>query len=131
MVTNFPVADMLIRIKNGYAARKSSVVMPLSKLKNGIADVLVENGFILDKKIIETDGRKELSLGLKYNEKNPVITKIKIVSKPSLRVYVKKDRINKVLGGMGVAIISTPMGIMTDKDAKKKGFGGEVIAEIY
>ncbi len=129
MVTD-PISDMLTRIRNGYLARRSEVALPWSKLKVTLAEVL-KNHQYLDSFEVSGNGQKSLVLKLKYHQKEPAITEIKRISKPSLRIYVKKNNLPKVLGGMGVAIISTPMGVMTDKEARKKNIGGEVIAEIW
>lgn len=117
------VADMLIRIKNGYLAGSPEVAAPLSKTSERIAKLLVKEGYLEAEKIKD----KELVLKLKKG----AITGIKIVSRPSLRVYVKKNQLPRVLGGLGVAVISTPAGLLTDKDARAKGLGGEVICEIW
>jgi small subunit ribosomal protein S8 len=124
------ISDMLTRIKNGYMARKSEVDVPWTKLLEAIANILVKQKFIQSCETI-TDGRKLLKLTLKYNQKEPAITDIRRVSKPSLRIYVSKNRLPKVLGGLGMALISTPAGLMTDYEARKKGLGGEVICEIW
>lgn len=111
-------------------ARKSEVDVPWTKLLEAIANILVKQKFIQSCETI-TDGRKLLKLTLKYNQKEPAITDIRRVSKPSLRIYVSKNRLPKVLGGLGMALISTPAGLMTDYEARKKGLGGEVICEIW
>lgn len=117
------VADMLIRIKNSYFAGSSEALVPLSKINERIAKLLVKEGYLEAEKIKD----KELVLKLKKG----AITGIKIVSRPSLRVYVKKNQLPRVLGGLGIAVISTPAGLLTDKDARVKGLGGEVIFEIW
>src|SRR5574340_1139447 len=122
MVEN-PLADMLIRIKNGYLAKKAEVVVPWSKVKQSVAKVLVEEGYL------EAQEVKDQKMTLKL--KKGGLTDIKIISKPSLRVYVKKDQLPRVLGGLGVAVISTPAGVLTSKDAAKKGLGGEVLCEVW
>ncbi len=131
MVTSNPVGDMLIRIKNGYLARKSEVLVPWSKMKEATANILVKKGY-LDGLEIETDGhKKELVLKLKYEHKKSVLTDVKVISRPGLRIYVKKNELPKILGGLGTAIISTPVGLLTDKEARSQGLGGEVVCEIW
>lgn len=130
MVTD-PIADMLIRIKNGYGARKLTVDFPWSKIKETIAGVLVKNGFVSATEIKEIDGLKVVSVTLKYEGKKPALTDLRRVSRPSLRVYADKASLPRVLGGLGIAIISTPKGVMTDKQARKLSVGGEVICEIW
>lgn len=127
-----PIADMLTRIRNGNNAKHDSVDIPASNIKKEIAQILLDEGFIGGFDVIE-DGKQgiiriELKYG-KYNEK--VISGIKRISKPGLRVYVKSDEIPKVLGGLGIAILSTSKGIKTDKDARKEGMGGEVICYVW
>lgn len=130
-----PIADMLTRVRNATAVRKSDVVLPMSKIKYEIAKIMEAEGWIQKAEIVKAEGQKafdELRLMLKYRKSGrPVITSIKRVSKPGLRVYVDKNNIPVVLNNLGVAIISTSGGIMTSKDARKKGVGGEVICEIY
>lgn len=112
-------------------ARNTQVLVPWSKLKESVGLVLVKRGY-LDKQTIKTeDLKKTLVLELKYDGKQPAVTDVKIVSRPSLRVYAKKSNLPKVLGGLGLAIISTPAGLMSDKEARTKGLGGEVICEIW
>ncbi len=130
MVTSDPIADMLIRVKNGYLAGKSEVIVPWSKLLESLAKILVETGFLSKEKIV-SEGAKTLVLELKYAGKIPALTQVKRVSKPSLRVYARKDGLPRVLGGLGMAIISTPRGLMTNKKARKEGLGGEVICEVW
>ena len=127
-----PIADMLTRIRNANNAKHDSVDIPASNIKKEIAQILLDEGFIGGFDVIE-DGKQgiiriELKYG-KYNEK--VISGIKRISKPGLRVYVKSDEIPKVLGGLGIAILSTSKGIKTDKDARKEGMGGEVICYVW
>lgn len=130
MVATDPIADMLARINNGYMARKTAISLPWSKMKESLAEVFVANHYLVDSKITEKDNRKTLELELKYDKKNPAITSISRISRPSLRVYVNKNQLPKVLGGIGIAVISTPAGLLTDKEARKKGLGGEVICEV-
>jgi len=125
-----PVADMLTRIRNGQMAGHSKVLMPSSKLKISLAKVLNDEGFISAFSINESNGKTELSVDLKYFEGKPVIDMIKRVSRPGLRVYKNKDELPKVIGGLGIAVISTSKGIMTDHDARKAGIGGEVICYV-
>ena len=120
------VADMLTRIRNAQLARKQTVGMPVSKLKTAIANVLLDEGYISS---VETEGLS-LTLGLKYYEGKPVIEQIKRVSRPGLRVYKGKDELDPVKQGLGVLIISTNKGIMTDRAARAAGLGGEVIALV-
>jgi len=120
------VADMLTRIRNAQLARKQTVAMPVSKLKAAIADVLLDEGYISS---VEAEGLS-LTLGLKYYEGKPVIEQIKRVSRPGLRIYKGKDDLDPVKQGLGVLIISTNKGIMTDRAARAAGVGGEVIALV-
>ena len=124
-----PIADMLTRIRNGLAAGKTEVVMPYSKLKQAIAQVLKDEGFITD--FAKQEGVKAtLSVDLKYYEGKPVIEKVSRVSRPGLRIYKNKDELPKVMGGLGVAIISTSAGVMTERAARKAGHGGEVLCYV-
>ncbi|RMH46615.1 MAG: 30S ribosomal protein S8 [Gammaproteobacteria bacterium] len=125
-----PIADMLTRIRNGQAAGKKEVSMPSSKLKANIARVLKEEGYIVDYSVSEGP-KPVLTVVLKYFEGRPVIEKIERVSRPGLRIYRKANELPKVLGGLGIAIISTSKGLMTDKAARKAGHGGEVICTVY
>jgi small subunit ribosomal protein S8 len=125
-----PIADMLTRIRNGLSANKAEVTMPLSKVKVSIAQVLKDEGYITDFASGDIDGKPALTVTLKYYQGKPVIEKIKRVSRPGLRVYKGKDELPKVLGGLGVAIISTSAGVMTDRAARKGGHGGEVICAV-
>lgn len=125
-----PVADMLTRIRNGQAAGKASIRMPASKLKKAIAAVLKGEGYIQDFAVAENSGKPEMTVDLKYFQGEPVIDSIQRVSRPGLRIYRGKDDLPKVRGGLGIAIISTSKGLMTDRAARKAGQGGEVIAFI-
>ena len=125
-----PIADMLTRIRNGQTAAKASVQMPASKKKQAIAQVLKDEGYIIDYKAIEVDGKPSLEIQLKYFQGAPVIDYIKRVSRPGLRIYKSRDELPKVRAGLGIAIVSTSKGVMTDREARKQGHGGEVIAYV-
>jgi len=125
-----PIADMLTRIRNGQAAGKKSVSMPSSKLKVSIAEVLKQEGYIAEHSKIEDAGKPALSIELKYHQGQPVIDVIKRVSRPGLRIYKKSNELPRVLDGLGVAIVSTSKGIMTDRAARKQGHGGEVLCLV-
>ncbi len=125
-----PIADMLTRIRNGQSAGKQAVVMPSSKAKQAIAKVLKDEGFIKDYAVEQQGSHAEMTVELKYYNGLPVIDKIKRISKPGLRIYKSKDEFPSVLGGLGVAIISTSKGVMTDKSARAIGYGGEVICTV-
>ena len=132
MVVTDPIADMLTRIRNANAMKYKEVSMPASKTKTEIARILKDEGFIADYKIRNDKPQKALVLTLKYtNKKERVITGLKRISKPGLRVYTKSNEVPKVLNGFGIAIISTSKGIMTDKEARKESLGGEVMAYIW
>ena len=124
-----PISDMLTRIRNAQSAGKIDVTMPSSKAKLAIADVMKEEGYITDY-AVSTQTRPELTITLKYYQGSPVIEELKRVSRPGLRIYKNKDELPKVLNGLGVAIISTSAGVMTDKKAREEGRGGEVICTI-
>ena len=126
-----PIADMLTRIRNANQNRSKEVIIPSSKMKLEIAKILKEEGYISDYKISSEGIEKNITLTLKYLNKERVITGLKRISKPGLRVYAKAEDIPRVLNGLGIAIISTPKGIMTDKLARKNNVGGEVIAYIW
>lgn len=125
-----PIADMLTRIRNGQGARKVSVSMPASKAKEAIAKVLQDEGYVTGFATSGEGAEKALTIELKYFEGAPVIETIQRASKPGLRVYRGKDELPKVLGGLGVAIVSTSAGVMSDAQAREKGIGGEVIAVV-
>ena len=125
-----PVADMLTRIRNGQAAGKASVTMPSSALKMAIAAVLRDEGYITGFAVSEQGGKAELTVDLKYFQGRPVIELLKRVSRPGLRIYRRKNDLPSVRGGLGIAIISTSRGVMTDRAARKTGEGGEVIAFV-
>ena len=125
-----PIADMLTRIRNAQTAEKTSVVVPLSKLKISIAKVLKDEGYIEDFALRENGGHKELAIALKYYAGKPVIERLERVSKPGLRVYKGCDDIPRVMNGLGVAILSTSRGVMTDRKARADGVGGEVLCIV-
>ena len=132
MVTTDPIADMLTRIRNANTVTRDVVEMPSSRVKRDIAKILKEEGYIRDYEVIADKKQGILRLYLKYGlNKEKVITGLKRISKPGLRVYANKDNIPKVLGGLGTAVISTPQGIMADKTARQKGVGGEVICYVW
>ena len=127
-----PIADMLTRLRNANSAYHDTVGMPYSKIKSRIAEILQQEGYIAGWRVEEAEVGKSLVITLKYgNTRERSIAGIKRVSKPGLRVYAKKDNLPRVLGGLGVAIISTSGGLMTDKQAKKNGVGGEVLAYVW
>ena len=130
MVTD-PIADMLTRIRNANQLRYKEVEVPASKIKTEIARILKEEGFISDYKIKKSNIQDIIALNLKYSGKDRVITGLKRISKPGLRVYAKAEEVPTVLSGLGIAIISTSKGIMTDRDARKASLGGEVLAYIW
>lgn len=125
-----PIADMLTRIRNGQAAEKVSVLMPSSKLKIAICSVLKDEGYIDSYTVDEVGGKPQLTVGLRYFRGRPVIDELKRVSRPGLRIYKPKDGLPRVLGGLGIAIISTSNGVMTDRAARKLGQGGEVLCTV-
>ena len=126
------IADMLTRIRNANAMRYTEVKVPASNLKLELARILKEEGFITDYKVLEETAQGMILITLKYGpKKERVITGLKRISKPGLRVYAKKEEVPKVLNGLGIAIISTSKGIMTDKEARKQNLGGEVLAYIW
>lgn len=133
MAMNDPVADMLTRIRNANTAKHDTVDVPSSKMKLSIADILVKEGYIKKYDMTEEKGIKMIHITLKYgadkNEK--IISGLKRISKPGLRVYAGKEELPKVLGGLGIAIISTNKGVMTDKEARKENVGGEVLAFVW
>jgi len=124
-----PIADMLTRIRNGQSAGKADVTMPSSKAKLAIASVMKEEGYITDF-AVNSDAKPNMTVTLKYYQGSPVIDEMKRVSRPGLRIYKNKDELPKVLNGLGIAIISTSAGVMTDKKARSEGRGGEVICTI-
>ena len=127
-----PIADMLTRIRNAGMADHSSVNMPSSKLKIELAKVLKSEGYIVDFSVKDVEKFKVLSIGLKYKENGkPIISKLKRVSKPGLRIYMKAKNLPKVVGGLGIAIVSTSKGLLTDRKARKEQVGGEVLCYVW
>ncbi|NLM37441.1 MAG: 30S ribosomal protein S8 [Firmicutes bacterium] len=131
MVVTDPIADMLTRIRNANIARIKQVDVPASNIKKELARLLKEEGYIHDYEVIEDNKQGIIRLYLKYNGKKRVISGLKRISRPGLRVYVEKDQIPKVLGGLGIAILSTSKGVVTDKIARQLGVGGEVLCFIW
>lgn len=125
-----PIADMLTRIRNAQGVQKNTVAMPSSNVKVAIAQVLKDEGYIEDFAVTKTDGKSELKIGLKYYDRRPVIERLERVSRPGLRVYKGRDELPNVMNGLGVAIVSTPKGVMTDRKARATGVGGEVICYV-
>ena len=126
-----PIADMLTRIRNALAVEKQVVAMPSSRIKTAIANVMKEEGYISDFSVAEAGGKAELKIELKYFQGRPVIEMMKRVSRPGLRTYKGKGELPSVNNGLGIAIISTPNSLMTDRAAKSAGVGGEVICYVY
>lgn len=132
MVVTDPIADMLTRIRNAQVARHESVLVPASNMKKSIANILLQEGYIKGCEFIDDGLQGVIKVTLKYGpNKEKVISGLKKISKPGLRVYAKNDAIPKVLGGLGIAIISTSKGVMTDKQARSNSLGGEVLAYIW
>ena len=131
-MTSDPISDMLTRIRNGIKARHAKVDVPASKLKTEIARILKDEGYILNYKIVDEGNHKAIRVYLKYTTGNqPVIAKIERVSRPGCRVYVGSTEIPKVLGGLGINILTTPKGVMTGKSARKENVGGELLCQVY
>ena len=126
-----PIGDMLARIKNAQVRNHSKVSLPSSKFKVKIADVLKNEGYIIDYKVESNDGKDNLFINLKYNSGNPVINSIQRISKPGRRIFSSAESLPKVSNGLGIAIISTPKGVMTDQDARKNQVGGEIICKVF
>jgi len=132
MSVSDPIADMLTRLRNGLKGRHPKVDVPASKLKTEIARILKDEGYILNYKIVDEGEHKAIRVYLKYTAANaPVISHLERVSRPGCRVYVGKSDIPKVLGGLGVNILTTPKGVMTGKSARKEGVGGELLCQVY
>ena len=125
-----PIADMLTRIRNAQRVEKTEVVMPSSKLKAAIAQVLTDEGYVDGFKVEANDGKPQLTIGLKYYAGRPVIEKIERVSRPGLRIYKGREDLPRVMNGLGVAIVSTSKGVMTDRRARSLGVGGEVLCVV-
>ena len=128
-----PIADMLTRIRNANTAKHDTVDVPASKMKLAIADILVEEGYVKKYEVIEDGGFQTIRISLKYNNNKSerIISGIKKISKPGLRIYAGKEDMPKVLGGLGIAIVSTNQGVITDKKARELGVGGEVLAFVW
>ncbi len=132
MAMTDPVADMLTRIRNANTAGHADVEIPASKIKKNIAEILLKEGYIKGFEIVETEPQNIIKIQMKYGpDKKRVISGIKRISKPGLKVYAKKDEVPKVLGGLGIAIISTSSGLLTDKQARELGVGGEVVCMVW
>ena len=132
MLVNDPIADMLTRIRNAQVARHDSVTIPASNMKKAIAKILLDEGYVKSVENVVEDDRAAIKVTLKYlDKKQPVIVGLKRISKPGLRVYASCEDLPKVLGGLGVAIISTSKGVMTDRMARKENLGGEVLCYIW
>ena len=125
-----PIADMLTRIRNAQLAEKLSVAMPSSRVKTSIAQVLKDEGYIEEFKVRDEDGKSTLEIALKYYAGEPVIEKIERVSRPGLRIYKGREDIPKIMNGLGIAIVSTSKGVMTDRKARATGIGGEVLCIV-
>jgi|TARA_B100000949_G_scaffold224058_1_gene227105 small subunit ribosomal protein S8 len=127
-----PIGDMIARLKNAQVRNHKKVVLPSSKFKTKIADVLKNEGFIIDYKVNENEGNKpDLEINLKYNYGSPVISTIERVSKPGRRIFSSAESLPKINNGLGIAIISTPKGVMTDVEARKQKVGGEIICKVF
>ncbi|MEZ3503461.1 MAG: 30S ribosomal protein S8 [Lachnospiraceae bacterium] len=133
MTTNDPIADMLTRIRNANTAKHDTVDVPASRMKVAIADILVDEGYIAKYDLVDNGSFKDIHITLKYgkDKNDKIIAGIKRISKPGLRVYAGKDNMPKVLGGLGIAIVSTNKGVMTDKKARELNVGGEVLAFVW
>lgn len=131
MIVNDPVGDMLTRLRNAALARKKTVEMPFSNLKMAVSQILLKEGYLTEVQKVSGDQGDTLHLGLAYADKEPIMSGVRRISKPGLRWYIGKKKIPMVMGGMGIAIVSTPEGVMTGKDAKQKGIGGELLCEVW
>lgn len=132
MVVTDPIADLLTRIRNALTAKHETVTVPASKMKKSVVDILVEEGFVQGAEVVETEKGNDIVITLKYGKKGEkVISNLKRISKPGLRVYCGAEQLPRVLGGLGVAIISTSKGVMTDKAARAQNIGGEVLAYVW
>jgi small subunit ribosomal protein S8 len=130
-MTTDPIADMLNRIRNGLMARHDSVLVPNSRMKLAIAKILKEEGFVADYELLKGKPQRAIKIALKYGDGGPVVTGLERVSKPGLRVYTQKKEIPRVYGGYGIAILSTPRGVMTGKKAWRQGIGGELLCYVW
>ena len=133
MTTNEPIADMLTRIRNANTAKHDTVDVPVSKMKLAIADILVDEGYVEKYDLVDNGNFKDIRITLKYgkDKNDKIIAGLKRISKPGLRVYASREELPKVLGGLGIAIISTNKGVMTDKKARELNVGGEVLAFVW
>ena len=131
MLVNDPIADMLTRIRNAQIAKHDSVMVPASNMKKSIAKILLNEGYVKNVEFLNEGVQGDIRITLKYVEKRPVIVGLKRISKPGLRVYAQCEELPKVLGGLGIAIVSTSKGVMTDKQAREAKVGGEVLAYIW
>lgn len=131
MVTTDPIADLLTRIRNAITAKHDTVSIPASKMKKAIVDILVDEGFVASGEVVEEKGHNNIKVVLKYSDNRNAITNLKRISKPGLRVYCGCEDLPRVLGGYGIAIISTSRGVMTDKKARELKVGGEVLAYVW
>ena len=133
MTTNDPIADMLTRIRNANTAKHDTVDVPVSKMKLAIADILVDEGYVEKYDLVDNGNFKDIRITLKYgkDKNDKIIAGLKKISKPGLRVYASREELPKVLGGLGIAIISTNKGVMTDKKARELNVGGEVLAFVW
>ena len=132
MMVNDPIADMLTRIRNALIAKHESVVVPASKIKKSIAEILLDEGYISAFEVVEEEGKVNIVITLKYGEKKQsIINGLKRISKPGLRIYSGAEDLPKVLNGLGIAIVSTNKGLMTDKQAREANVGGEVLAFVW
>lgn len=130
-MVNDPIGDLLAQIKNASLAKKGEILLPFSRMKMEVAEILKSEGYVAAVEKTGQDPKSKLRIVLRFDEGQSVVTDLKRKSKPGMRVYIGKDAIPTVLGGMGIAILSTPMGIMTGKEAKKKGVGGEFLCEVW
>ncbi|MBI1386868.1 MAG: 30S ribosomal protein S8 [bacterium] len=127
-----PIADLLTRIRNANTAGKEKVEIPSSKMKTAIVELMKREGYIRNYRVVEENGKPVIRVYLKYGPKGErIITKLHRVSRPSVRRYAGKDKLPRVIGGLGVSIISTPRGLMTDREARKQGIGGEIVCNIW
>lgn len=131
MAHSDPIADLLTRIKNAYMAKNDEVLVSYSNIKKQIAEVLKREGYLKDFSVITNNKKKSLKLNLLYNNEKSAVIDLKRISKPGLRKYASKKAIPRVLSGLGIAIMTTSQGVMTDKEARKKGLGGEIICKIW